>query len=336
MSHAGVFSLRESSSISIPPQPLMSSQNGLLQMPPSATQAIGPPSATQVPGGATSTLIAGGQLGGYSGLSHSQASQLPSYSTGPSLTSSLRLPSSLSLPAVQPLLPSATNGITPILPGPAGTQAYASAERMSMLPQPAPVHSSMVSPQEIEARKDHQHQAIDNHLTSAQRTLEEQTRNEKVWLRSQADQAKTISRTRWDQHLRAQGARQMKLQLEKQALDLTHEYHIRQGQEDINRHRHEIDLHHWETKQKVGFMDKYMTPQEIKEEQTKKERHFRLRQSQAARRSVDALPEFSLARWEGGPAPISSAGTAGPQASPYPMALPAPDPYAPLASSAAY
>ena len=108
---------------------------------------------------------------------------------------------------------------------------------------------------------------------------EEQTTREKEFLRSQAAKAKEernaqrnafgilfdsrqVATGRWDQHLRAQeiaaeqdfqkalaqlheSSRQMRLKLEEQANQLLVEYQARRSQEEINRHKHEVQLHLW-------------------------------------------------------------------------------------------
>ncbi|CAE7915477.1 CACNA1G [Symbiodinium necroappetens] len=118
-------------------------------------------------------------------------------------------------------------------------------------------------PEVVNAQKEQNYREVDEQLQQAQLLLEEQTKREKEYLRAQATQAKEVLEGRWDQHLRAQeisaeqdfqkslaqlheSSRMMRLKLEEQASQLVIEYQTRRTQEEINRHKHEVELHHWE------------------------------------------------------------------------------------------
>eukprot|EP00930_Biecheleria_cincta_P096551 TRINITY_DN88383_c0_g1_i1.p1 TRINITY_DN88383_c0_g1~~TRINITY_DN88383_c0_g1_i1.p1 ORF type:complete len:313 (+),score=52.59 TRINITY_DN88383_c0_g1_i1:30-941(+) len=236
-----------------------------------------------------------------------------------------QLPPALQLPAVPPLLPV-----------PVGTQAVIGGERVTMPVQPATLTAHLPDPEMVNRQKEQNFREVDEHLQQAQLLLEEQTRKEKDFLRAQAVQAKEISSGRWDQHLRAQeiaaereyqqalahvheSARQMRLKLEEQSSQLQLEYQTRRTQEEINRHKHEVELHHWEGQQRAGLRVRSLEDQIFQQQELQKQ--LALRHSQAAKRGVTGLPELPLARWEAPPAPVPLG------ASPYPMALPSPDPY---------
>ncbi|CAE7272498.1 unnamed protein product, partial [Symbiodinium pilosum] len=155
----------------------------------------------------------------------------------------------------------ALNGMT--LPVPVGTQALVGGERIAMPPQPASLTRHLPPPDVVNAQKEQNYKEVDEQLQQAQILLEEQTKREKEFLRAQAAQAKEVLAGRWDQHLRAQeiaaeqdfqkslaqlheSARLMRLKLEEQASQLIIEYQTRRTQEEINRHKHEVELHHWE------------------------------------------------------------------------------------------
>eukprot|EP00931_Biecheleriopsis_adriatica_P008466 TRINITY_DN10964_c0_g1_i2.p1 TRINITY_DN10964_c0_g1~~TRINITY_DN10964_c0_g1_i2.p1 ORF type:complete len:317 (-),score=70.16 TRINITY_DN10964_c0_g1_i2:22-900(-) len=255
-----------------------------------------------------------------------QVGQQPTHALGPpQLTPGgplVHLPSALQLPAVPPLLPV-----------PVGTQAVVGGERIAMPPQPAHLTRNVPSPEAVQAKKEQNFRDVDEHLQQAQLLLEEQTRVEKEFLRTQAAQAKEVAQGRWDQHLRTQelaaeqeyqkslatiheSSRMMKLKLEEQAGQLTLEYQTRRTQEEINRHKHEVELHHWESQQRAGL--RVRTLEEQIAQQKTLQQQLALRHNQAAKRSVGGLPELPLARWEDTPAGVPLG------ASPYPLALPAP------------
>jgi len=232
------------------------------------------------------------------------------------------LPPALQLPAVAPLLPV-----------PVGTQAIVGGERIAMPPQPASLTRNLPPPNVVAAQKDQSFHDVDEHLQQAQLLLEEQTRREKEFLRSQANQAKEVALGRWDQHLRTQelaaeseyqkqlaqvheSARQMRLKLEEQATHLCLEFQTRQTQEEINRQKHEVELHHWESQQRTGL--RLQTLEEQMQHQQTLQRQLTLRHHQSAKRGVDGLPELPLASWEASPSAVPLG------ASPYPMALTGP------------
>eukprot|EP00439_Symbiodinium_sp_Y106_P060566 s714_g8.t5 len=118
-------------------------------------------------------------------------------------------------------------------------------------------------PEVVNAQKEQNYREVDEQLQQAQLLLEEHTKREKEYLRAQATQAQEVLAGRWDQHLRAQeisaeqdfqkslgqlheSSRMMRLKLEEQASQLVIEYQTRRTQEEINRHKHEVELHHWE------------------------------------------------------------------------------------------
>ncbi|CAK9032426.1 unnamed protein product [Durusdinium trenchii] len=156
------------------------------------------------------------------------------------------------------------------LPVPVGTQAMVGGKQIAMPPQPASLTRHLPPPDVVNAQKEQNYREVDEQLHQAQLLLEDQTRREKDFLRAQASQAKEVAAGRWDQHLRAQeisaeqdfqkslaelheSARQMRLKLEEQANQLVVEYQARRTQEDINRHKHEVEMHHWEGRAVVGL-----------------------------------------------------------------------------------
>jgi len=229
------------------------------------------------------------------------------------------------------------------LPVPVGTQATVGGEQIAMPPQPASLTRHLPPPDVVNAQKEKNYREVDEQLHQAQVLLEDQTGREKEFLRTQASQAKEVASGRWDQHLRAQeiaaeqdfqkslaqlheSARQMRLKLEEQAGQLVVEYQARRTQEEINRHKHEVEMHHWEVQQRAGLRVRSLEEQMV--QQQKLQKHLALRHTMVAQRNVDGLPELPLARWEEQPslAPVG--------ASPYPLAPPVPsEVVAPVASS---
>lgn len=242
----------------------------------------------------------------------------------------------------QAMRPATHFGVVP-LPVPVGTQAVVGGTQIAMPPQPASLTRHLPPPDVVHAQKEKNYRDVDEQLHQAQLLLEDQTTREKEFLRTQALQAKEVASGRWDQHLRAQeiaaeqefqkalaqlheSARQMRIKLEEQANHLVVEYQARRTQEEINRHKHEVEMHHWEVEQRAGL--KIRTLEEQIAQQQKLQKHLALRHTMVAKRNVDGLPELPLARWE---EQLSSAPVG---ASPYPMAPPvSSEVVAPVASS---
>eukprot|EP00435_Cladocopium_sp_Y103_P067224 s468_g29.t1 len=146
---------------------------------------------------------------------------------------------------------------------PSSERAVYSVDSFAALSESASLTRHLPPPDVVHAQKEKNYRDVDEQLHQAQLLLEDQTTREKEFLRTQASQAKEVASGRWDQHLRAQeiaaeqefqkalaqlheSARQMRIKLEEQANHLVVEYQARRTQEEINRHKHEVEMHHWE------------------------------------------------------------------------------------------
>lgn len=221
----------------------------------------------------------------------------------------------------------------PLLPVPAGTQAVAGGEMITMPPLPASLTAGLVSPQEVAAQKEEFQRTLTVQLQQAQAALSQQTEKQREFMRTQAEQAKALADSRWNQHLQSQemsaereyqqevsklqeAVRQAKVSLQHQASQLLLEYNSRRAQEELNLKSYEIDLKKWETEQLTNATWK-KTPEERLREQRELQVQLTLHHEQAQHRAARQLPELPLAWWEGG-------GSNARDQAPDPVALPYP------------
>merc|ERR1712217_723469 len=208
---------------------------------------------------------------------------------------------------------------------------FAQMPNLPVLPVPsAPVSltAGMVTPEDVAVQKEEYKKGIDDQQKQGEAILNEQTLQQREYIRNQAEQQKALAMGRWDQHLRAQEiiaeqeyqaqlaklhetVRQQKVALAKQAAQMVMEYNSRKVQQEINTRHYEIQLQHWHANS--ATMDLPF------EDRLRFQAQVAAQQRQAMRRVGDNLPEIPVNMWIGGDQGL--AGEALTDESPYPLAL---------------
>merc|ERR1712217_995804 len=180
---------------------------------------------------------------------------------------------------------------------------------------------------DVAMQKEEYKKGIDDQQKQGEAILNEQTLQQREFIRNQAEQQKALAMGRWDQHLRAQEiiaeqeyqaqlaklhetVRQQKVALAKQAAQMVMEYNSRKVQQEINQRHYEIQLQHWHANSAtldLPFEDRLRFQAQVAAQQR-----------QAMRRVGDNLPEIPLSTWIG--AGQGTSGESFQDQSPYPLA----------------